>query len=255
MTELVLAVDGISAGYGAGLIVRDASLQVAQGEIVTILGPNGAGKSTLLKAIVGVVPRSAGHVRLQQTDVSRMRVDQLNRMGLAYVPQLQNVFTTLTVRENLEIGGYSMRSGVDGRIEEILGIFPQLNKALGRAAGTLSGGERSLLALARGLMTRPKLLLIDEPTAGLSPQSEQIVWDHLNLIRDSGVSTLIVEQNVRQALASCDIAYVLVQGQIRLHGPAAELAASESLASLYIGGTPATESQSADPLSGAEAAG
>jgi ABC-type branched-subunit amino acid transport system ATPase component len=255
VTDPILTADGIAAGYGAGLIVREVSVRVEKGQIVTILGPNGAGKSTLLKAIVGVVPRAAGLVRIDGVDVSRLRVDQLNRIGLAYVPQLHNVFTTLTVRENLEIGGYSMRSGVQERIEEILIIFPQLRKALGRAAGTLSGGERSLLALARGLMTRPKLLLIDEPTAGLSPQSERIVWEHLTLIRESGVATLVVEQNVRQALESCDMAYVLVQGQIRLHGPAAELAATESLASLYIGGGPPTDSRTAGPLPGAEATG
>lgn len=226
----------IVAGYGSGTIVKDVTVSVRKAQMAVILGPNGAGKSTLLKAIVGLVPRTGGTVTLNSEDVSRLRVDQLNRRGVAYVPQLRNVFYTLTVRENLEMGGYSVRSGVKERIEELLQSFPNLRKAMGRAAGTLSGGERSLLALARGLMTRPDVLLIDEPTAGLSPQSELLVWDHLEQIRQDGVAMLVVEQNVNRALESADWAYVMVLGETRLQGNPADLG-SEALASLFIGGT------------------
>jgi ABC-type branched-subunit amino acid transport system ATPase component len=237
MNAKALQAEEIVAGYGAGAIVKGVTVSVDSGRLVVLLGPNGAGKSTLLKAIVRLVKRTSGVVRLRDEDVSNLQVNQLTRKGVSYVPQLLNVFTTLTVRENLEIGGYIMRSGVRSRIDELLEIFPQLQKALGRTAGTLSGGERSLLALAKGLMSKPDVLLIDEPTAGLSPQSEQIVWDQLDVIRRSGVATLVVEQNVAKALEYADWAYVLVVGEKRLEGKPSELAGTDVLASLYIGGS------------------
>jgi ABC-type branched-subunit amino acid transport system ATPase component len=235
-TAAVLAVEGIVAGYGGGDIVKNVGLTVAEREIAVLLGPNGAGKSTLLKAIMGLVPRTAGRVVLRGTDVSQWVTERLITNGLAYVPQLRNVFPALTVIENLEMGGYSMRSGVRERAAAMLELFPNLRAAHRRAASTLSGGERNMLALARGLMPGPTALLVDEPTAGLSPQYEEVVWNQLELIRKTGVAILVVEQNVATALEHADTAYVLVLGQTRLQGSAAELQDSAELTSLYIGG-------------------
>jgi ABC-type branched-subunit amino acid transport system ATPase component len=234
--EPVLAVEGIVAGYGGGDIVKNVSLSIAEREIAVLLGPNGAGKSTLLKAIMGLVTRSAGRVVLRGTDVSQWITERLSTGGMAYVPQLRNVFPALTVVENLEMGGYSMRSGVRARAAEMLDLFPNLRAANRRPASTLSGGERNMLALARGLMPGPAVLLVDEPTAGLSPQYEEVVWSQLELIRTTGVAILVVEQNVATALEHADTAYVLVLGQTRLRGPAEDLRGSADLTSLYIGG-------------------
>lgn len=235
MTDEVLAAAGISAGYGGADIVKDASLTADRGQMTVLLGPNGAGKSTLLKSIVGLIPRSAGRLTLDGVDVTKWPTQKLIRGGLSYVPQQRNIFATLTVAENLEVGGYLMKSGVRHRIAELLELFPALQRAGHRSAGTLSGGERSLLALARGLMTKPDVLLVDEPTSGLSPRNELIVWEHLDAIRKTGVTILAVEQNVARALEYCDVGYVLVLGQTVLHGSPSDLLASGNLASLYIG--------------------
>jgi branched-chain amino acid transport system ATP-binding protein len=234
--EAVLAVEGIVAGYGGGDIVKGVSLSIAQREIAVLLGPNGAGKSTLLKAIMRLVTRTAGRVVLKGVDASQWATERLIESGVGYVPQLRNVFPALSVIENLEMGGYSMRSGVHVRAQEMLELFPNLRAAHRRAASTLSGGERNMLALARGLMPGPAALLVDEPTAGLSPQYEAVVWDQLELIRQTGVAILVVEQNVTTALEHADTAYVLVLGQTRLQGPAEDLRDSTALTSLYIGG-------------------
>ena len=232
----MLTVEGISAGYGGGLIVKNVSLSVSAGEIAVLLGPNGAGKSTLLKAIVGLIPRTEGRVLLQGADISRWPTETVIQKGLSYVPQVGNVFPSLTIMENLEMGGFFMRSGVKKRVTELLDLFPNLRKASRRAAGTLSGGERNLLALARGFMPKPSVLLVDEPTAGLSPHYEEVVWKQINLIRRTGVAVLVVEQNVIQALKNADTAYVLVLGETRLRAPAPELLGSDELTSLFLGG-------------------
>ena len=232
----LLAVDGVFAGYGGGDIVKNVAINVAEREIAVLLGPNGAGKSTLLKAIMRLVPRRAGRVQIRGTDVSGWATERLIAHGVGYVPQLRNVFPALTVLENLEMGGYSMRSGVRERADEMLELFPNLRAARGRAASTLSGGERNMLALARGLMPGPAALLVDEPTAGLSPQYEEVVWSQLELIRDTGVAILVVEQNVATALEHADTAYVLVLGETRLTGRAEDLKGDSTLTSLYIGG-------------------
>lgn len=203
--------------------------------MVVLLGPNGAGKSTLLKAIVGLLKRTEGQVSLNGEDVSSLATTQLIRKGIAYVPQVRNVFPSLTVKENLELGGYGSRDEIRSSTEELLELLPPLRKAFRRRAASLSGGERNLLALARGLMGKPKILLVDEPTAGLSPQFQGVVWEHLELIRQMGVSALIVEQNVHAALDHADSAYVLVLGETKLHGPAKALRGSGELAALFMG--------------------
>jgi ABC-type branched-subunit amino acid transport system ATPase component len=238
----VLAAQGIFAGYGGEDIVKNASIEAMDGKITVLLGPNGAGKSTLLKAIIGLIPRSAGRLELRGVDASGWSTERLVDEGVSYVPQLQNVFPSLTVIENLEVGAYRMRAGVGARVTEMLDLFPDLRKATRRPAKTLSGGERSLLALARGLMTRPHLLLVDEPTAGLSPKNELAVWDHLDLVRQTGVAVLVVEQNVKRALQYADVGYVLVLGTTVLHGPPSDLL-GDRLTALYIGKTAVSPQQ------------
>jgi branched-chain amino acid transport system ATP-binding protein len=252
LTSTVLAAQSIFAGYGGEDVVKGASIDVLEGELTVLLGPNGAGKSTLMKAIIGLIQRSSGRMLLRDEEVSGWSTERLIAAGVSYVPQLQNVFPSLTVVENLEVGAYRMQSGVGARVEEMLELFPDLRKATRRPAKTLSGGERSLLALARGLMTRPQLLLVDEPTAGLSPMNELAVWNHLDLIRKTGIAILVVEQNVKRALQYADVGYVLVLGATVLKGPPSDLL-DDRLTALYIGKAAAglqqrSEDQSIQPV-------
>lgn len=235
MSVDLLRAENVCAGYGGGDIVKGVDARIGAGELVVLLGPNGAGKSTFLKALIGLIPLSAGRVLLQGSDRSGWATERLVRDGLAYVPQLSGVFPSLSVIENLEMGAYFRRTGVRERIGELLDLFPALRPASKRPAGTLSGGERSLLSLARGLMVKPTVLLTDEPTAGLSPAYQRTVWEHLVLVRDSGVAVLVVEQNVAQALRYADRGYVLVLGKTAMEGTGDELRASD-LGALYIGG-------------------
>jgi ABC-type branched-subunit amino acid transport system ATPase component len=232
---VALAVTGLSAGYGGPPIVQDIALHAESGRITAIVGPNGAGKSTLLKALAGVIPCSSGRVLLGGDDVTGLPPEKLVWRGLAYVPQVDNVFPSLTVRENLEVGGQVRRGGLRERIEEMFAIFPDLRLAARRPARTLSGGQRNMLAMARGLMIDPRVMLLDEPTAGLSPRFESAVWDHVLKVRDTGVAVVVVEQNTRRTLTHADHAYVLSLGQNRLEGTGRELLEDEEVVALYIG--------------------
>ena len=236
MTEAVLKVVGLSAGYGGPPIVEEVNLEARPGAITALVGPNGAGKSTLLKAIAGVVPTSTGQITIQGRDVTGLPPEKLVRSGLAYVPQVANVFPSLTVRENLEMGGYVRRDDVRARIEELFRLFPDLRAASTRPARTLSGGQRNMLALARGLMVEPAVLLIDEPTAGLAPRYESVVWDHVLAVRDTGVAVVVVEQNTRRTLGHADWAYLLTLGRIRVQGTGQDLLGNEEVVELYVGG-------------------
>jgi ABC-type branched-subunit amino acid transport system ATPase component len=200
-----------------------------------MVGPNGAGKSTLMKAIAGVVRPSGGRVVLNGSDVTGRAPERLVVLGMSYVPQLANVFPSLTIAENLEMGGYVRKAGTKERAAELLEMFPDLRAARRRPARTLSGGQRTMLAIARGLMLDPKTLLLDEPTAGLSPKIEGAVWDRILAIRASGVAVVVVEQNTRRALRHADRAYVLVNGRNRLEGTGQELSDTERLAAIYLG--------------------
>ncbi len=236
-TTNVYALDvvGLSAGYGGPPIVQDIGLRAELGKITAIVGPNGAGKSTLLKAIAGVLKLSGGRITLGGQDVTGLPPEQLVRRGLAYVPQVANVFPSLTVRENLEMGAYVKRGEIKARIEEMFALFPDLRLAARRPAKTLSGGQRNMLAMARGLMGDPNVMLLDEPTAGLSPKFETAVWEHVLKVRDLGVAVVIVEQNTRRTLTHADRAYVLSLGQNRLEGTGKELLNDEEVVALYIG--------------------
>lgn len=232
---VVMRVDAITAGYGGSPIIHGVSLDVHKGKIAAIVGPNGAGKSTLLKAICGVIKVTSGHVYVLGEETTNLAPEKMVRRKLAYVPQVANTFPDLTVRENLEMGGYTRRHGVSQRIEEICLLFPDLQKALRRKAGALSGGQRSMLAMARGLMLDPAVMLLDEPSAGLSPILQSALWEQIETVAATGVGVCVVEQNTRRSLRHADWGYVMVLGQNRLDGPATQLLHDEEVIDLYVG--------------------
>jgi branched-chain amino acid transport system ATP-binding protein len=234
----VLVVDKLTVGYGKAPIVREASLRVSAGEVAVLIGPNGSGKSTLLKGMAGALTPMSGTVVISgepDQDITGNPPERMNRHGMAYVPQLANVFPSLTVVENLELGMYGTRRGVSERIEYVFAVFPDLSSAKRKTARVLSGGQREMLALGRALMGKPKVMLVDEPTAGLSPRYQDVVWEQLGRLRDSGVALFVVEQNTRQALDEADRAYVLVAGQMRREGLARDLLVDEELVRMFIG--------------------
>jgi ABC-type branched-subunit amino acid transport system ATPase component len=230
-----LEVEGLRAGYGDVEIVRGAGLRVHAGELVAILGPNGAGKSTLLKAVFGLLEPRAGEVRFAGEAITGWSPERVATLGLGYVPQVANVFPSLTVRENLEMGAYLRTQGTAQRMEAVLGRFPRLRERLGQRARVLSGGERQMLALGKALMLDPKLLLLDEPSAGLAPAVVEDIFAKVREVRAEGVAVLMVEQNARRALRAADWAYVLDQGQNRFEGPGQELLANPEVGKLYLG--------------------
>ncbi len=234
--EPYLVINDLTAGYGGPPIIEEISLEARPGAITAIVGPNGAGKSTLMKAIAGVVRPSSGEVKVCGQVTTGLTADKLVRRGMAYVPQVANVFPSLTVVENLEMGAYNRKSGVRERIEELYKLFPDLRPAARRPARTLSGGQRNMLAMARGLMSDPKVLLVDEPTAGMAPKFEAAVWQHIVQVRQTGVAVVVVEQNTRRTLTHADWAYVLVLGRNRLSGSPTQLLNDEEVVALYIGG-------------------
>jgi branched-chain amino acid transport system ATP-binding protein len=225
----------VTAGYRRSPIVHDVSLRLDAGEVATIIGPNGAGKSTFIKAVFGLCDVLGGEVRLDGRDLAGLKPSRVVAAGIAYVPQVLNVFPSLTVRENLEMGAYLNPDLVAEQTERVFAMFPDLGHAAGRRAGELSGGQRNMLALARALMTRPRVLLLDEPTAGLAPIYADRVWEHVAEVRHSGVAVLIVEQNARRSLEAADRGYVLVAGRLVREGPARDLLASDDVAALYLG--------------------
>ena len=232
---VVLDVSGVTAGYGGEPIIENVSLQVRKGMITAIVGPNGAGKSTLLKAISGVIKVSSGHVVVLDHDCTNLAPEKLVRRKLAYVPQVANTFPDLTVRENLEMGGYTRRGGLAQRIDELFELFPDLQASRRRRAGLLSGGQRSMLAMARGLMLDPEVMLLDEPSAGLSPLLQGAAWEQIEKVAATGVGVCVVEQNTRRSLRHAQWGYVIVLGKNRLDGPAAELLHDEEVIDLYVG--------------------
>ena len=245
----ILAADRLVAGYEPDVpIIRGVSIAVHRGEIVVILGPNGAGKSTLIKAIAGLVPVAAGRIRLAGQDITSVPAHRIVHQGLAFVPQTDNVFTAMTVDENLELSGHILPQARRRRqIEAMHDLFPDLAAQRRSAAGRLSGGQRQMLAIARGLMIEPVVLMLDEPSAGLSPKLVQSCFAKLAEIRQSGVTILLVEQNARAALAIGDRAYVLADGQNRHEAAAEALASDPTVARLYLGGMAAAPQGEANP--------
>ncbi len=246
--SLALEIRDLVAGYEPGLpILHGASIDVTTGTIVSILGPNGAGKSTLVKAVIGLVPVESGSALLEGRDILGVPAHRKVRHGLAYVPQTENIFGTLTVHENLQLAGFFLeKQRHQERLEASYALFPDLARQRRLAAGRLSGGQRQMLAVARALIVDPRVLILDEPSAGLSPKLVAEVFEKLQEVRDQGVTVLMVEQNVKAALAISDHAYVLVEGRNRLGAPAAELAARDDLAALFLGG-PDGNTRDGDP--------
>jgi ABC-type branched-subunit amino acid transport system ATPase component len=233
--EVVLRADGVTAGYGGSPIIEDVRLTVLAGKITAIVGPNGAGKSTLLKALSGVLKVSRGEVYVRGRKTTNIPPEKLVRRGLGYVPQVSNVFPDLTVRENLEMGAYTRRRGVHARIDELCELFPDLARSLRRRAGMLSGGQRSMLAMARALMLEPAVMLLDEPSAGLAPLIQGALWEQIEKIASTGVGVCVVEQNTRRTLRHAHWGYILVLGRNRLDGPARDLLNDDNVVELYVG--------------------
>lgn len=232
-----LSLTDLRAGYDRDLpIVKGVSFTVTEGEAVCILGPNGAGKSTMIKAIAGLVPCFGGQVQLDDTDITGLPSHALVRKGMGFVPQTENIFTRLTILENLQITAQLLpKQARAGRIEAMLEMFPDLGSRPRELAGALSGGQRQMLAAARALLNEPRVLMLDEPSAGLSPKLVAQVFDTLRRISDAGVTLVLVEQNVRAALGLTDRALVLVDGQLAHDGPAADLHDGNLLGELFLG--------------------
>lgn len=231
----LLEVRNVTGGYGHAQILNGVSFKVAPGQIVSIVGPNGAGKSTLMKAIFGLLRVTGGQVVLEGNTITNVPPETLVRRGMGYVPQVKNIFPSLTVSENLEMGAYIRKDNYQPRLEEIFHLFPDLRESQRKPAGLLSGGRRNMLAMARALMLNTRVLLLDEPTAGLAPRVMLAVWERIQAIRDSGVAVLIVEQNTRMALERSAYGYVLVTGRNRFEGSGSELLARKEVARLYLG--------------------
>jgi len=236
VTAAVLETQDLTAGYSAELdILSGVSIRVLAGEVVTVVGPNGAGKSTLMKAVVGLVNPRKGRVLLRDMDIVGRRPHEIVRLGVGYVPQRENVFENMSVMENLELGSVAQRgSGVTARMEELLNLFPRLGERKRQIVGTMSGGERQMVAMARALMPKPEILLLDEPSAGLAPMFVQAMFQQVSEINAAGVSILMVEQNARAALALSHRGYVLDLGRNAFEGPGLQLLEDPRLAELYL---------------------
>ena len=231
-----LSATGLVAGYGGAPIINECSLAVDKEQIAVIVGPNGAGKSTAMKAILGMVSVEKGSVMLGDKDVTNLNPRQCVEAGMGFVPQTNNIFTTLSVQENLEIGGFLRKDDTNDTLDHVYHLSPILYDKRNQAAGELSGGQRQQLAVARALMTKPDLLLLDEPTAGVSPIVMDELFDRIIDIRNSGVAVLMVEQNAQKALEIADIGYVLVNGKNRFTGSGQDLINDAEVRKSFLGG-------------------
>ena len=234
----ILSIKSLSGGYGGVDILHNVSLTVGTGEIVVMIGPNGAGKSTAMKSIFGLIKISGGQVLFNNIDLTGKAPEKIVATGISYVPQTQNIFVTLSVKENLEMGAFILKSDIRDRLTRVYDMFPALKEKQKQSAGTLSGGQRQMVAIGKAMMLDPELLLLDEPTAGLSPALQNDVLETVTEINKSGVSVLMVEQNARQALNVADRGYIFVDGKIRSEGPADQLLSQPDIATLFLGGAP-----------------
>jgi len=231
-----LSGENMIGGYGGVDILNGCSIAVEAGEIVVVVGPNGAGKSTAMKAIFGMLPLRHGRVSLNGVDITGLAPHQRVACGMAFVPQTHNVFTSMSVEENLEMGAFSLDTPFAETLEQVYGLFPVLAEKRRQPAGELSGGQRQQVAVGRALMTGPKLLLLDEPTAGVSPIVMDELFDRIIGIADRGIAVLMVEQNAKQALSIADRGYVLVQGENRFTDTGAALLANADVRQSFLGG-------------------
>ena len=232
----LLDVAGLDAGYGDLRVLSDVDLHVDEGEYVAIVGPNGAGKSTAMKAVFGIADRLGGSITFDATDITHLAPEEVIREGLSYVPQVNNVFPSLTVAENLRLGGYVLDEVPDERRRAVFDRFPALEDRLDANAGTLSGGQQQMLAMGCALMLDPDLLLLDEPSAGLAPDLVDEMFDRVDEVNDAGPAVLMVEQNAKEALRRCDRGYVLAQGENRYEGSGDDLLGDEGVRRQFLGG-------------------
>ena len=238
MTEAVLSVHGLRAGYGKAEVLHGIDLQAPKGSVITVIGPNGAGKSTLLNALMGVLP-AQGEIKFQGESISTLSLEERVMLGIALVPEKRELFGTMPVEDNLVLGGFrQMRLGNAQwreQLDVVYQLFPRLKERRAQAAGTLSGGERQMLAVGRALMSRPTLLMLDEPSLGLAPLVVREILNTVDALRSTGVTILLVEQNARAALETADYGYVLEMGDVGLHGPADQLATDPRVIDTYLG--------------------
>lgn len=233
----MLKVDNINVYYGKIHAIKDVSFNVNQGEIVSLIGANGAGKSTILKTISGLLPSKTGSITFLDEDISKTDAFRLVSKGLAHVPEGRRIFLQMTVQENLEMGAFTQKGDISWDIEKIYGLFPRLQERKAQVAGTLSGGEQQMLAMGRALMSKPKLLILDEPSMGLAPILVAQIFDIIKELHKQGTTILLVEQNAEMALEIADRAYVLESGKLVLSGTGKELAASDAIKKAYLGGS------------------
>ena len=235
MTEL--SMDKVSGGYtSSDDILHEVSLTVGSGEVVVIIGPNGAGKSTAMKAVFGLINIRSGQITFNDKEITGLSADQVVQQGVCYVPQTDNVFPSLTVDENLDMGAFLRRDDYSPQKDKVYSLFPPLAERRKQQAGTLSGGQRQMVAMGRALMLEPKLLLLDEPTAGLSPKFIEQIFNIIRDINQTGISIMMVEQNAKQALGMADRGYVLVMGRNRHTDTGANLLANQDVAKMFLGG-------------------
>ena len=234
--DSLLQVEGLDAGYGDLQILTDIDMNVDAGEYVTIVGPNGAGKSTVMKSVFGLTTLMSGTVEFNGNDITGLPPDEVISLGLGYVPQSDNVFSTLSVRENLEMGAYILDEVPEDQIDEVYERFPILEERSDQKAGTMSGGQQQMLAMGRALMLDPDLLLLDEPSAGLAPDLVDDMFDRIDRINEAGTAVLMVEQNAKEALRRCDRGYVLVQGQNRFMDDGGALLGDQQVRQEFLGG-------------------
>lgn len=232
----LLEINDVYGGYGGGDILNGVSLNMASNDIIAIVGPNGAGKSTLMKSAFGLVKIRTGKITFDGKNITGVSPDKIVRRGISYVPQEDNIFPSLSVEENLEIGGYILKGDLKPQMERIYELFPRLAERRRQTAGSMSGGERQMVAMGRALMLEPKLLLLDEPTAGLSPAFIDQTFESVKRINNNGVGILMVEQNAKQALAIANRGYVLTNGQNRHEDTGAALLANREVAEMFLGG-------------------
>lgn len=236
-TQTALGIEGIYTAYGRADVLEDLSLKVAPGSITCLLGSNGSGKTTLIRSILGLTPCRAGRIMFYGRDITRMATHKIARMGLASIPEGRKVFPAMTVEENLKLGAYQEddKSVVAQRLEKVYGIFPRLLERTGQLAGTMSGGEQAMVSIGRGLMGAPKLMIVDEPSLGLSPLLVKENFRIIQEINQQGITVFLVEQNVRQTLAIADYGYVLSKGRVVAQGSAQHLRDNSEVQAAYFG--------------------
>ena len=226
----------LTGGYGEVKVIENCEFNVNRGEIVSILGPNGAGKSSAMKAMLGMLKLDSGNVILDGKDISNLSTQERIRLGISFVPQVNNIFSELTVKENLEMGAFTSSNNIEEKINSMYDLFPAINEKKNQLAGELSGGQRQQVAIARALMNNPSILMLDEPTAGVSPVVMQEIFDHIVRIKEKNIAILMVEQNASQALNISDRGYILVTGQNAYHGTGKELLSDQEIKKTFLGG-------------------